>query len=48
MDIAVMLRIERFRNPFFTGVAASDVLPGVSRGFFDFCARGSGAGNARV
>jgi histidine ammonia-lyase len=36
MDIAVMLRIERFRNPFFTGVAASDVLPGVSHGFFDY------------
>jgi len=26
MDIAVMLRIERFKNPFFTGVAASTVL----------------------
>jgi histidine ammonia-lyase len=36
MDIAVMLRIERFRNPFFTAVAASDVLPGVSDGFFDY------------
>jgi histidine ammonia-lyase len=36
MDIAVMLRIERFRNPFFTGVAASDVLPGASDGFVDF------------
>jgi histidine ammonia-lyase len=36
MDIAVMLRIERFRNPFFTGVAASDVLPGVRDGFFDY------------
>jgi histidine ammonia-lyase len=36
MDIAVMLRIERFRNPFFTGVAASDVLPGASTGFVDF------------
>jgi len=36
MDIAVMLRIERLRNPFFTGVAASDVLPGVSTGFVDF------------
>jgi hypothetical protein len=32
----LMLRIERFRNPFFTGVAASDVLPGVSHGFFDY------------
>ncbi len=36
MDIAVMLRIERFRNPFFTGVAASDVLSGVRDGFFDY------------
>jgi histidine ammonia-lyase len=36
MDIAVMLRIERFRNPFFTGVAATDVLPGVMDGFFDY------------
>jgi histidine ammonia-lyase len=36
MDIAVMLRIERFRNPFFTGVAASDVLPGADDGFFDY------------
>jgi histidine ammonia-lyase len=36
MDIAVMLRIERFRNPFFTGVAASDVLPGAADGFFDY------------
>jgi histidine ammonia-lyase len=36
MDIAVMLRIERFRNPFFTGAAASDVLPGASTGFVDF------------
>jgi histidine ammonia-lyase len=36
MDIAVMLRIERFRNPFFTGTAASDVLPGASDGFVDF------------
>jgi histidine ammonia-lyase len=36
MDIAVMLRIERFRNPFFTGAAASEVLPGMSDGFFDY------------
>src|SRR3984957_10551347 len=28
MDIAVMLRIDRFSNPFFTVVKASDVLPG--------------------
>jgi histidine ammonia-lyase len=36
MDIAVMLRIERFRNPFFTGVALSDVLPDVRRDFTDY------------
>jgi histidine ammonia-lyase len=36
MDIAVMLRIERFRNPFFTGVAAGDVLPGAAGGFYGF------------
>ena len=36
MDIAVMLRIERFRNPFFTGVNARDVLPEVSRSFTDY------------
>jgi histidine ammonia-lyase len=36
MDVAVMLRIERFRSVFFTGVAASDVLPGVRDGFFDY------------
>jgi histidine ammonia-lyase len=36
MDIAVMLRIERFRNAFFTGVAAADVLPDATRGFFDY------------
>src|SRR3984893_7448205 len=36
MDIDAMLRIERFRNPFFTGVAATDVLPGVRGGFFDY------------
>jgi histidine ammonia-lyase len=36
MDIAVMLRIERFRNPFFTGVALSDVLPGVRPDFTDY------------
>jgi len=28
LDVAVMLRIERFRNPFFTGVSAADVLKG--------------------
>ena len=31
MDIAVMLRIERFRNVFFTGVQAQDVLKGWHR-----------------
>ena len=36
MDIAVMLRIERFRNPFFTGVAAQDVIPGVQDGLYDY------------
>jgi histidine ammonia-lyase len=29
MDIAVMLRIDRFSNPFFTVVTAADVLPGL-------------------
>src|SRR4029077_3276762 len=29
MDVAVMLRIDRFRNPFFTVVRASEVLPGI-------------------
>lgn len=36
MDIAVMLRIERFRNPFFTGVSVSEVLPGAGGGFYGF------------
>ena len=36
MDIAVMLRIERFRNPFFTGVTASAVLPEASESFTDY------------
>jgi histidine ammonia-lyase len=36
MDIAVMLRIERFRSVFFTGVSAAAVLPGVHDGFFDY------------
>jgi histidine ammonia-lyase len=31
MDVAVMLRIDRFSNPFFTVVRASDVLPGAAR-----------------
>ncbi|MEP6885609.1 MAG: aromatic amino acid ammonia-lyase [Gammaproteobacteria bacterium] len=36
MDIAVMLRIERFRNPFFTGVTAAEVLHGAGVGFFGY------------
>jgi len=36
MDIAIMLRIERFRNPFFTGVAVADVLPEAGRSFTDY------------
>jgi histidine ammonia-lyase len=36
MDIAVMLRIERFRNPFFTGAVAAEVLPGAANGFFGY------------
>ena len=36
MDIAVMLRIERFRNPFFTGAAVSEVLPGAADGFYGY------------
>ncbi len=30
MDIAVMLRIERLRNPFFTGISARELLPQAS------------------
>jgi histidine ammonia-lyase len=36
MDIAVMLRIERFRNPFFTGVSAEAVLPTATMNFTDY------------
>ena len=36
MDVAVMLRIERFQNPFFTGVKAGDVLPEAGRGFYGY------------
>ncbi len=36
MDIAVTLRIERFRSPFFTGVAAQDLIPGARAGFYDY------------
>jgi histidine ammonia-lyase len=36
MDVAVMLRIERFRSAFFTGVAAADVIRGAHEGFFDY------------
>ena len=31
MDVAVMLRIERFRNVFFTGIQPQDVLKGCHR-----------------
>jgi histidine ammonia-lyase len=31
MDVAVMLRIDRFSNSFFTVVNASDILPGITR-----------------
>jgi histidine ammonia-lyase len=36
MDIAVMLRIDRFSNPFFTVVKASEVLPGGARWFVPY------------
>ncbi|HEX4153627.1 MAG TPA: aromatic amino acid ammonia-lyase [Steroidobacteraceae bacterium] len=36
MDIAVALRSERFRNPFFTGVRLREVLPDASVGFTDY------------
>ena len=36
MDVAVMLRIERFRNPFFTGVKLSEILPEAARGFYEY------------
>jgi histidine ammonia-lyase len=36
MDIAIMLRIERFSNPFFTGVKADAVLPGMGGGFYGY------------
>ena len=36
MDIAVMLRIERFRNPFFTGVSVQEALPAAGRQFTDY------------
>jgi histidine ammonia-lyase len=36
MDIAVMLRIERFSNPFFTGVRSGDVLQGMGEGFYGY------------
>jgi histidine ammonia-lyase len=34
MDVAVMLRIDRFRSTFFTGVAASSVVPSEETGGF--------------
>jgi histidine ammonia-lyase len=36
MDIAVTLRIERFRNPFFTGARLEDVLPEADLAFTDY------------
>jgi histidine ammonia-lyase len=36
MDIAVMLRIERFRNPFFTGVSVEEILPAATLSFTDY------------
>ena len=36
MDVAVMLRSERFRNPFFTGARLQDILPEAGRGFTDY------------
>jgi histidine ammonia-lyase len=36
MDVAVMLRIERFRNPFFTGVDAGRIFPGVTDDDFGY------------
>jgi histidine ammonia-lyase len=36
MDVAVTERIERFRNPFFTGVRAQAVLPQASAGDWGF------------
>jgi len=36
MDVAVMLRIERFRSPFFTGVKLSQVLPEAAGGFYEY------------
>jgi len=36
MDVAVMLRIERFRSTFFTGVTAESVIPGRRADFYDY------------
>ena len=36
MDIAVSLRIERLKNPFFTGVAASAVIPSADEDRFGY------------
>ena len=36
MDIAVMLRIERFKNPFFTGVRADSVIQTADEDEFDY------------
>ena len=36
MDVAVMLRIERFRNTFFTGIAAESVIPDAHSAFHEY------------
>jgi histidine ammonia-lyase len=36
MDIAVMLRVDRFSNPFFTIVKVQDVLPNAPWGFYGY------------
>jgi len=36
MDIAVMLRIERFKNPFFTGVSSTSVLASADEEQYDY------------
>ncbi len=36
MDIAVTLRIERLKNPFFTGVSAASVIKSADEGRFDY------------
>jgi histidine ammonia-lyase len=36
MDVAVAMRIERFHNPFFTGVSAGSVLHEAEHGFYGY------------